>query len=113
MENQPDVKFECAATAGVAGAALESGRPALAGGSDLSGAVYGFGKRERLLTSHIQAIYSVPIYEVDAKGEQTGRTIGVVNLDSTDKDAMDVFQEHSTELERVLTGFAETVSKMI
>jgi hypothetical protein len=81
MENHPDVNIQFPLTSGVAGECFRTKRPAFANMAQI-------GQNLRLPphverhTAHLKAIFSYPIYEPKKRGHQSGRLLGVLNLDS-------------------------------
>jgi hypothetical protein len=95
MENQPDVNLVFSLGQGVTGKCFEEKRPIYATPEAIKDG-FRFPPRLRPLTSDLQAIISYPIYEPFQKGRQSGRLVGVVNLDSKTKDAYVILTEDGT-----------------
>jgi hypothetical protein len=89
MENQPDVNIIFPVGKGISGQCFQTKRPVYANPAAL--AQYPLPKRISLLTQHLQAVLSFPVFEPPGKrGIQSGRLLGVLNLDSQTPNAYDL-----------------------
>lgn len=91
MENHPDVNIRFPLVYGVAGECFRTKRPVYV---DLVKASDKFRLPLHLnhRTEHLTAIFSYPIYEPKKKGHQSGRLLGVLNLDSEARHAYTAFR---------------------
>jgi len=113
MDNFPDVQFVCNHDQGVAGMALANGVPVL---YDLEANDPSSLKLPQSLvraTTHLTAIWSWPIYEVDKSGHQTGKLLGVVNLDTTKPGGAAALMSKTETFEKLLRKFCEVASKVV
>jgi uncharacterized protein YggT (Ycf19 family) len=92
MDNQPDVNISFPVWHGVSGECYRAKIPIYAPLKAVENE-YKFPKRLRPLTSGIQAIISYPIYESPRKGKQSGKLIGVINLDSKTPNTYNILTE--------------------
>ncbi len=74
---------------------------------------WGFTEHEAKRFQHLTAIYSWPIYEVDDRGEQTGRIVGCVNLDALAQGACSIIEQNQARFDKLLLEFAEFASKIV
>jgi hypothetical protein len=112
MESFPDVKISFLATKGVAGLVLREKEPRLVDIEKSPNSEWGFADKETRKFPKITSIYSWPIYEVDAKGNQTGNVVGTVNLDTLATGAADKIRIRQDEYHKLLQDFAELVAKV-
>jgi hypothetical protein len=113
MEGFPDVKFKCFCDQGVSGQALKTKRPVYADCSMVDKSLFSFSQKQLDQTSHVQAVLSWPIYEVDKQGEQTGAVIGVVNLDGTATDSFNKLIAKTAAFDKCMKKFAEVTSTIV
>jgi hypothetical protein len=89
MENQPDVNLFFPVSYGVSGQCVRDKQPIYAG-SEAVGKFSLPGKADKL-TRHLEAILSFPVFEPAGKnGMQSGKVLGVLNLDSSTPNAYDL-----------------------
>jgi hypothetical protein len=112
MENQPDVNIKFPISYGVAGECLRRKRTILANSDALASPKYALPKRIRHHADQTQVIWSQPIYEPIRRGRQSGKLIGVLNLDSTSRHAYNLFvaQRMSTRINEQMGKIAVIAS---
>jgi hypothetical protein len=113
MENFPDVRFSCKADQGVIGEALKTQMPVLADCETGDKTKFGFSDKQLEQTNHVKAVWSWPIYETNASGQQTGRVVGVLNLDATKSGSMSKLKQHNDAFEKDLRKFCEIISSVV
>lgn len=113
MESFPDVRFSCKHDQGVAGHALKTQLPVLADCEISDRTNFRFPQRLLDQTKHVTAVWSWPIYETDSTGRQTGRVIGVLNLDATAPGAFAKLSSRPQQFERYLKKFCEVASMIV
>lgn len=113
MESYPDVRFSCYCDQGVSGQALRRGLPVLADCAVSDKTAFKFKPTQLAKTSHVMAVWSWPIYEVDNKGQQTGDVIGVLNLDGTKNGAFQALEANTDAFEKMMKKFAEVASTIV
>ena len=113
MENQPDVNIVFPVSHGVTGECFRARIPIYATPEALKGN-YKFPRHLRPLTEGIQAIISYPIYEPARKGRQSGRLIGVINLDSKTANAYSLLTEEATRavIDEKMQGLAVLIGQI-
>lgn len=112
MEGCPDVKVSFLASKGVAGRVLREKSPRLVNMEKSPNSNWGFDDNETSKFPKLTSIFSWPIYEVDAKGSQTGNVVGTVNLDTLATGAADKIALREEKYKSLLQDFAELVAKV-
>jgi hypothetical protein len=88
MENQPDVNISFRVRYGVTGACFRTRQPVYAAAALLKTPEFALPEGISQQIPDLQAVLSYPVYEPARKGRpQSGKLIGVLNLDSITKDA--------------------------
>ena len=113
MDSFPDVQFSCKHDQGVAGMALRNMKPVLHDCESSDRSEFGFTQKQLAQTNHVTSVWSWPIYEVDGKGHQTGKVVGVVNLDTTKPRGFAMLQSKTVALEKALKKFCEVASTVV
>ncbi len=80
MDNQPDVNLCFPVRFGVSGECVRDKQPVYAGNEEVG--KFTLPERKNKLTKQLTAILSFPVYEQARTGIQSGRIVGVLNLDS-------------------------------
>lgn len=106
MENHPDVNIHFPIGAGVAGECFRTKRPVYADMNQI-GANYRLPRHAARHTAHLQVIFSYPIYEPKKRGHQSGKLLGVLNLDS------DVRHAYTVLMSRRMLGTVDDEMKKI
>ena len=113
MEGFPDVRFNCFWDQGVSGQSLKTKRPVYADCSMADKTVFNFNQKQLEQTSHVKAVLSWPIYQVDKQGMQTGAVIGVVNLDGTADGSFEKLTANAAKFDKSMKKFAEVTSTIV
>jgi hypothetical protein len=113
MDNFPDVRFSCSLSQGVVGEALRSQKPVMLNCETADPVQFNFSQKQLAQTKHVTAIWSLPIYEVDGKGQQTGRVIGALSLDSVAPGGFEKIKQYSAALEQDLRQLCEIISMVL
>ena len=103
MENQPDVNLIFPISGGVSGQCMRNRQPVYADPKAL--AEYPLPGEARSRTRHLQAVLSFPVFEPAGKsGIQSGKILGVLNLDSSTANAYDLLtgQEVLDQINQVM-----------
>lgn len=94
MDNQPDVNLSFRLKHGITGACFKTRQPVYSGPDDIRRPEFALPKRIAQHTPNLQVIFSYPVYEIARKGHpQSGKVIGVLNLDSTTLNAYNILME--------------------
>lgn len=97
MENHPDVNIEIPIRLGVVGECFRDGKPVIAGPEQIGQHSAKMGKT---LKKHLQdpkVILAFPVYEPPrSSGRQSGRRVGVLNLDASAAGAYEKLTEKDT-----------------
>jgi hypothetical protein len=84
MTNQPDVNLSFRLNQGITGACFQTGKPMYADRDQILNSSFALPDKLRRHAPDLQAIFSYPVYEPARKGKpQSGKLLGVLNLDST------------------------------
>ena len=75
--------------------------------------VFNFNQKQLEQTSHVKAVLSWPIYQVDKQGMQTGAVIGVVNLDGTADGSFEKLTANAAKFDKSMKKFAEVTSTIV
>lgn len=113
MKNYPDVQFSCNHDQGVAGRALKTQLPVLDNCETADKSRFKFLSGQLDQTRHVTAVWSWPVYETDSKGNQTGKVVGIVNLDCTVAGAFAKLSSNTDAYEKSLKKFCEIASIII
>ena len=108
MANQPDVNISFRLHQGITGACFKSRRPIYADRAQILSPQFALPQKIRKHAPDLEAIFSYPVYEPARKGRlQSGRLLGVLNLDSTSARAYNiltvspVFDEVHTAMQNI------------
>jgi len=92
MEDQPDVNIHFPIASGITGECYRTGQPIHAGPDELKDRRFALPGRAGRRATGLEVVFSYPIYEPPRKGGlQSGRLLGVLNLDSRTPHAYGVF----------------------
>lgn len=94
MENQPDVNLSFRLKHGITGQCFRTKKPVYSGPNDICRPEFALPQRIARHAPALQVIFSYPVYEPARKDHrQSGRVIGVLNLDSTTHNAYNILME--------------------
>ena len=115
MLDQPDVGIRIPITSGVAGACYAEKRPILAGPEKLKELHPTLPKQVQPLTSDVAVILAVPVFEPPkADGNQSGRILGILSLDSRDPNAYEYLADGQNyrAVQKHMDGLAALAAKL-
>jgi hypothetical protein len=112
MKDQPDANISFPVGCGISGQSFGDGSPRLANPAAI--AKYALPKRfaKKMAAIKLQAVYCVPVYEPAKGGLQSGKRIGVINLDSSDPKAYDAIQETIGEINAKMAVLADLAARI-
>jgi hypothetical protein len=91
MENQPDVNLSFRVKHGIAGECFRTRKPIYSSPDDIRRPAFALPMRIARHAPDLAVIFAYPVYEPARKGRrQSGKVIGVLNLDSTSGNAYNV-----------------------
>jgi hypothetical protein len=96
MDNQPDVNLSFRLKHGITGECFRTRQPVYSGPDDIRRPEFALPKHLAQQAPDLQVIFSYPVYEPARRGNpQSGKVIGVLNLDSRTPNAYDIFMEEA------------------
>ena len=109
----PDVRLKCFCDQGVSGQAFSKRVPVLADCSVADKGHFKFSQKQLEDTAHVKVVWSWPIYQIDSKGQQTGKIVGIVNLDGTKDGAFERITTNAGAFEKSMRRFTEVASTIV
>jgi hypothetical protein len=106
MTDHPDVNLSFPADLGVSGKCLKDKKPYIADETGIASLPLPTTILDTLGDNKLKAVAACPIYEAKRKGWQSGRVIGVLNLDSYDDHAYALFVSSGGDITRKMKQLA-------
>jgi hypothetical protein len=106
MTDHPDVNLSFPADVGVSGKCLKDKKPYIADETGIASLPLPATILSTLGDNKLKAVASCPIYEAKRKGWQSGKIVGVLNLDSYDDHAYSEFVNPASDITRKMKQLA-------
>lgn len=114
MDNQPDVNLSFRVKHGITGECFRTKQPVYSGPDDIRRPEFALPKQIAQHAPDLQVIFSYPVYETARKGRpQSGKVIGVLNLDSRTANAYNIFMAGTVfdEVHRIMQDITRIAAR--